>query len=186
MGRRKKGLVDMQKNKCNCPHCVTFSFPLIRSAAVPVRTVAPQPITTTTDEHQEALRRSSREDNSTDNTPSPVQAAARLLSNQLVPIASTQPRTTTVITAPFVLFGPPPPAVHATHPFPIFPSLSVTTAPHWTTAPKESCFPYPPFFCEERRAWQSLRDSGSPCLGAPRHNPRCPRRCARSLSSPFM
>ncbi len=163
MGRRKKGLVDMQKNKCNCPHCVTFAFPLIRSAAVPVRTVAPQPITTTNNERQEALRRSSREGNSTDNTPAPVQeAAARLLPNQLVRIASTQPSTTTVITAPFVLFGPP---------------------PH----PMDCCFMYQPFFCQERWAWQAMKDSsGSQRLGAPKHSPLCPRRCARaSIYSPF-
>ena len=161
MDRRKKGVVDMQKNKCNCPQCVTFSFPLIRSAAAPVGTIAPQPSTTTTNEQQEASKRS-REGYSTNNTPSPAQASARLSSHHLVPMASTQPRTTTAIAAPFVLFGPPP-----------HPNL-------W-------CFSYHPFFCPERWAWQMMKDSGSQRLGAPKHSPLCPRRCAArpSIFSPF-
>ena len=157
MGRRKKGLVDLRTNKCNCRQCIGFSFPLVQSPA------SSRPATAAVDS-------SSRPTTAAKDTTPIVRSHA----------SSSRPATV-CNTTPF-----PPAAVHATHPFPIFPSLSVTTAPHWTTAPKESCFPYPPFFCEERRAWQSLRDSGSPCLGAPRHNPRCPRRCARSLSSPFM
>jgi hypothetical protein len=156
--KSKKAWMDTKTNKCNCPECIGISFPLVSAGLL---TVAPAAA-----------------------GPSPDIARDRgSEQNQVVPYAA-------------------PPAIvaqqmpHLLYPVPTLPGTMVTWfgggSPVLLLAPpvSERCYMFPPFYCQERWAWQSLRDAARGTqqrLGAPRHNPDCPRRCTPQVyNTPFM
>jgi hypothetical protein len=170
MERRKQHLINVKANKCNCPLCDAFSFPLVTSP-LPERIEAP-PIYAHTQAGSQATNSTlavappppTERTRMVNAHSPPVQGQASLpSSHHLLHAASSPPVPTRALT----------------------PCWLWATAPHVPPNPSECCFMHPPFFCQARVAWQTLKDSGAQGLGAPRHNPACPRRSVRTVYSPF-
>ena len=185
--KSKKASMDTKTNKCNCPECIGISFPLVSAGGL-LTVAAPA-----------AAGRSpdiARDRGSEQNqvvvpyaAPPPAVVVAQERGseeqNQVVPYAA--PPAIVAQQMPHLLCPVPLPGTMV--------SWFGGGSPVLLLAPpvSERCYMFPPFYCQERWAWQCLRDAACGTqqqrqrLGAPRHNPDCPRRCTPQVyNTPFM
>jgi len=176
--KSKKDSMDTKTNKCNCPECIGISFPLVSAGLL-------TPVAPAAAGRSRVIARDGGSEQ-----------------NQVVPYAAALPPTVVVAhergseeqnqVVPYA--APPAVAQQMPHLFPV-PILPGTMVP-WVgggspvllLAPPVSdrCYLFPPFFCQERWAWDAARRGGTERLGAPRHCPDCPRRCTANVYTPFM
>ncbi len=175
LDRNAQGLsvLDTKNNKCICPGCKGFIFPITKTfTSKSVTEQSQSPI------NVNAAKTNPPRANAASVRASPVALTRKVQQTTKKSKSGTYQYNNCAI-------GEQTKATPAVQPFFVATSLLPNVFQH-VNAPAQCCFPYYPFYCSLQYAWHA---QSGPATGQPQppHNTGCPRQRARGpIDSPFM